>query len=394
MGAGILIVHPGLQHSHQLAWALHEVGLLEGFWSGVPVQSTGSDLRRWIPGKWSQKLKRVEIPSSLCTHPLVFPLMCRATQWLPASLEPGDAAHKVDHWFDAWAAKRISMQRPRAVVAYENAARNSFRAAKALGARCILDAASFHHATGARLNPVKPTPYLAEINRRKDEEVELADLILTCSPLAAESYKLAGFAESKIQVLPLGANLPFAQRAFQRHLEPLHFVFAGGLRKLKAVDVICEAFTRLSQEGLPYRLTFVGGEAEKGWVDLIGRVPNARYLPNIPQAELFDLFCQVDCLLLPSRYDAFGMVVAEAMACGTPAIVSHNTGAKVMVEAVPGAGWVVDCTVDSLLKCLRARIEDRQSVFSARPFAQRAAAQFTWQAYRSRAGIAVKQWMK
>jgi glycosyltransferase involved in cell wall biosynthesis len=368
--------------------------MLQGFWSGVPIQSIGSNVNQWLPKKWSSKLKRADIPSKLCEHPLMFPLLYRATQWLPLVLEPRDIAHRIDYFFDAWVAKRIRVQRPRVVVAYENAARDTFLAAKAMGVRCILDAASFHHATSARLSPSEPTSLFPAINRRKDEEVELADLILTCSPLAAESYVAAGVPESKIQVLPLGAALPSKISIHQKHSEALHFVFAGGLRKLKAIDVICKAFSRLNQDGVPYRLTFVGGEAEEGWIKLIRNTPSCRYLPSIPQAELFNLLGSADCLLLPSRYDAFGMVVAEAMACGTPAIVSSNTGAKLMIEAVPGAGWVVDCSVEGLLQCLRARIRDRDGVFAARLHARTAAAQFTWQAYRQRAAVAFTKWLR
>lgn len=389
----VLVVHPGLQHAHQLAWALHEVNLLQGFWSGVPIQATGSSIGRWLPAYLARKLKEVDVPAQMCRHPVWFPVLSRSTRWLPRAMHPGDVACRIDHWFDAWAAPRVVQARPRAVVAYENAARDTFRAAKAAGVRCILDAASIHHEMGARLNPVAPTPYLRQVNQRKAEEIELADLILTCSPLAAESYRAAGVPDSKLQPISLGANLPTVDFEWKKHSKPLHFVFAGALSRRKAIDLILEAFSALYALGMPYRLSFVGGEAEPGWVEKIQNLPEATYFPSMAQRDLFAFIEDADCLLLPSRYDAFGMVVAEAMAVGTPAIVSTNTGAKLMIDAVPGAGWVVDCNADSLFDCVHARLSDRTSLFDARAHAREAARQFTWSAYRHRAGSAIAHWL-
>ncbi len=391
----ILVVHPGLQYAHQLAWALNEAELLQGFWSGIPVQSIGATIGKWLPFQWTRKLKRADIPASICIHPFWFPLLYRSTRWLPDRLEPGDLAHRIDHWFDdKWAAPRISKERPGAVVAYENSARATFLAAKAVGSLCILDAASFHHATGSRLSPSTSSPYLPEINRRKDEEVALADLILTCSPLAAESYLAAGVPASKLCPIPLGATLPNIHMTWVKHDAPLHFVFAGALSRRKSIDLIMDAFAALHALGLPYRLSFVGGEAEPGWIQKILQTPCATYIPSMAQSDLFAFFGEADCLLLPSRYDSFGMVVAEAMACGMPAIVSTNTGAKVMIESVPESGWIVECTAIGLLQCLRARIEDRESLFQARPHARSVAQQFTWQAYRRRVSNAITQWLE
>ena len=78
-------------------------------------------------------------------------------------------------FYDWWVSRHIGGLMPKAVVAYENAACHTFRQAKELGARCILDAPSLHHEAQARLMPSMTAPHLREINRRKDEEIGLAD---------------------------------------------------------------------------------------------------------------------------------------------------------------------------------------------------------------------------
>jgi glycosyltransferase involved in cell wall biosynthesis len=313
---------------------------------------------------------------------------------LPKGFSREDFVHRNFHFYDWWVAQHIAQLKPKVVVAYENSAYHTFRAAKAIGARCILDAPSLHHVSQSKLLKFKQTPYLAEITRRKNEEIASADLVLTCSPLAAESYVENGVVASKVKPILLGATLPDGIGEWHSHHEPLHFMFAGALRHLKAIDHILQAFRMLNAEGLQYRLSFVGGEGEPGWVEAISKTPNAFYLGSMSQVALYQQLAQADCLLLPSRYDSFGMVVAEAMACGTPAIVSTQTGAKAMIEQFPKAGWIVECDVEALYHCVKARIQNREELFAARAAALVASQEFTWQAYRKRVGLFIEEWMK
>ena len=47
MSARVVVAHPGRQHSHQLAAALHERGVLYQYWTGLPLRR-GSSAGRWL----------------------------------------------------------------------------------------------------------------------------------------------------------------------------------------------------------------------------------------------------------------------------------------------------------------------------------------------------------
>ena len=390
---GILVAHPTLQHSHQLALALHEKGCLRAFWSGVPVLAPDELAPPWMPLPLRQKIKQVAIPGALRLHPLRFQLALRvATPLLPlAELDFGDLAHRVFHWFDAWTAQRVVQLRPKVVVAYENSAYRTFAAAKSIGARCVLDAASLHHHASAMLVPYTPTKFDAEVNRRKDAEAEMADLILTCSPLAAGSYIECGVSRVKIRPLLLGADLPNSAVDLWNEGRVPSFIFAGVLSRRKSVDLIVEAFLRLKSEGFKFRLQFVGNVAEPALLKSIEQLPEASHHDGVAQSDLYALMGVADCLLLPSRFDSFGMVVAEAMACGTPALVSTQTGAKAIIQEFEGSGWVVKPDVEALTRQLRELLRNPALLHAARPRARAAAGSYTWAAYRQRAFETIAQ---
>jgi len=384
----ILVANPTLLYSHQLALGLHENDLLKAFWCGVPVASPDEALPTWMPENQRRKIRRVDIPAALRVHPLRFQLCLRgANALVPAALlgHPGDFNHRVFHWFDAWTAKRIERLKPKVVIAYENSAYHTFAAAKAIGARCVLDAASYHHRTASELMVQRRSPFEAEINRRKDVEANMADLILTCSPLAADSYIEHGLPAAKVHPVMLGAELPGNMPEYARRVGPPRFIFAGALSRRKSVDLILSTFKRLAAEGHVYELQFVGGMTDSSLAEQLKETPFTIYHPSMAQRDLYPMMAQSDCLLLPSRFDSFGMVVAEAMACGTPALVSTRTGARAIIDDAPGSGWVVEPEGEALYRQVQDLLLNPGKLQSARPLAQRAAENYTWQAYRKRA---------
>jgi D-inositol-3-phosphate glycosyltransferase len=67
------------------------------------------------------------------------------------------------------------------------------------------------------------------------------------------------------------------------------------------------------------------------------------FLPAQPHDRLPDLYRAADVVVVPSRSESFGLVAAEAQACGIPVVAAHVGGlAHVVDDGVSGllvSGW-------------------------------------------------------
>lgn len=380
----ILVTHPGRQHSHQAALALDGAGALAGYWSGVPS----------TPRQFDRVPRRLRAAVGRYRPIAIAPERARWAPWVPAWRRVGDRLlpRGLAAWsdfaacraFDRWVATRIDDAPAGAVIACEISAADTFEAAHRRGWRRLLDAPSFHHRTQDELTGVRESAGLhARLARVKDEEIARADHVLTVSPLARESYVAAGVPAAKVHSIELGADLEtFRPAATPRTGPELVFLFCGAMLHRKGFDLLVEAFRSLGDD-VAARLRIAGpqGDASAALGAADARIER---LGALSQDALACAMRDADCLVLPSRHDSYGMVVAEALACGLPALVSATVGAKSLVTE-GRTGWVVP-TADAAALAHRMRwcAEHPAGVRALRDACRRAAESATWESYHQR----------
>ena len=380
----VLVTHPGRQHSHQAALGLQKAGLLAGYWAGVPCLEEHG---RIVPDAvWQRLIQYAPVPLAADR--------VRWAPWVPAlrrlgdRLLPADAARWNDfracRAFDRWAARRLRGSGASAVIACEISALSTFREAKRRGMVAILDAASIHRAAQDRLHGTTDSPRLhRRVAEVKDEEIALADHILTVSELARQTYLDAGVPAEKVHALTLGADTELFSPPEQAPArDGLVFLFAGAAIRRKGFDLLVEAFERVQAEEPLARLRVVGPRGDLGHL-LDGR-PGISAAGAVDQRSLAEEFRGADCLVLPSRNDSYAMVVTEALASGLPVIVSEMVGAKDLV--IEGEnGWIVPVeNVQALADRMRWCARNPQAVRAMREDCRRSAETATWPAYHDR----------
>jgi len=112
------------------------------------------------------------------------------------------------------------------------------------------------------------------------------------------------------------------------------FLFVGRIWEEKGILELLQAI------GEHYPLTVVGDGPRRA--ELALRYPLVRFLGWLPPEQVAQEMREALAVILPSVYlEAFGLVVAEALALGVPVVVSDRAGAASLVE--PGVnGFVVD----------------------------------------------------
>ena len=286
--------------------------------------------------------------------------------------------------FDARVAARLAAHPAQVVVGFENSARDTFRAARARGMTCVLDASSVHYqAQRMAFSDVAPNPRRASVERRKQEEIELAHHIVTLSSFARDTYLRAGVPDEKLTIVPLGIDTSTPPPGSEPRADDgvFRFMFAGNLTYAKGVDLLLQAFEAIPHDDVELVLAGAAGDAAQALGRTGRRVRMTGYLQRRALAKEYS---NADVLVLPSRCDGFGQVVPEAMQLGIPCIVSSHVGAKDLIDH-GATGWIVASgNAAALSDCMLEAYRNRSGVRAMGARAAAVARRYSWKDYGAR----------
>jgi glycosyltransferase involved in cell wall biosynthesis len=149
---------------------------------------------------------------------------------------------------------------------------------------------------------------------------------------------------------------------------PARVLVLGRISVRKGVEDVIEVARELSRRGADVQIRVVGGPSL--WSDytrLLSELPreNAEYVGRIRPVEIPAELAASDILLQASKYEPFGLTVAEALAAGVPVVATSEVGAiedvdRSVVEVVaPGDVAGLASAVTAVLERLR---EDPQAL--------------------------------
>jgi glycosyltransferase involved in cell wall biosynthesis len=126
--------------------------------------------------------------------------------------------------------------------------------------------------------------------------------------------------------------------------EKVKFLYVGSLIPRKGLDLLIKAFTRLHVKYPQAVLTIVGDGPERlpiqKFINQNGCAEKITIKGNIPFQIVLQEMCLHDVFVFPTKLDVFGLVIAEAIACGLPVICSKYAGAA--KDIVKKNGIIVD----------------------------------------------------
>ncbi len=137
-------------------------------------------------------------------------------------------------------------------------------------------------------------------------------------------------------------------------------LFLGRVHRIKGIDLLVDAFSDYLKKDPEVRLVIAG--RDEGFLKVLQQQANRLDIADkiifsgqLTEQEKFSAYVDADVFILPSIHEGFPMTVLEAMACGTPVIVTKGCNIS---DALENCGIVIDHDRTQLVQAIESILEN------------------------------------
>ncbi|MBF7123766.1 glycosyltransferase family 4 protein [Pediococcus pentosaceus] len=178
-----------------------------------------------------------------------------------------------------------------------------------------------------------------------------------------------------------GINTPLIEMPIKNR-DNQTFLFVGRDFYRKGGDIVVSAFNRLKLKYPNAKLIIAGPDKDKISKEILN-MSGIDFIGDVSVDKIGQLMTTATCFVMPSRFEAYGLVFIEAMANGMPIIARDKYEMPYFVSE--GSGLVMrtekneKLEVDNLLKCMTELLENRnQYLEKAQEVAPNIAKEYSW----------------
>lgn len=390
----ILVSHPTLNANSKNAFVgLERAGLLREAHTSLFVPEA------WQKYPMLRKVARRTLPPEVASKTRMHPTyevlrVLRTRGGLPSWLVGERNVHGLYAQLDRLVSLSVD-SRLRGVMAYEDGALLTFEAAARQGVgriydlpipfwrtkhALLLDERVNNPAWSALLGGLDDAPVVL---RRKDSELELADVVLSASSTTTDSV-IREFPDKRVVQALYGAPAVHSDDEsdfVQAHRGgPLRLLYVGSLTQRKGLSYMFDAVAELASS---VELTVVGMRTSHKHQLLEQELAKHRHFNSLPHDAILRLMRSSDVLVFPSLIEGSGLVITEALSQGLPVIATNNTIARDIFTAEASAWMVPIQSSSAIVSALEAFVANERYRFASRMTAKAIARGLNWDAYQA-----------
>lgn len=335
----IIVSHSQKQHSYRLAYALQKNNLLKKFFTSIYAKKTYKVFNFFEKSSFYKKLEVKRNFVGLNSKNISLSIIPELYYQIFRKFNSKKSSYVADRLHDYIVSfKLLFIDDYDYIIGYERQSYLSFLISKKRNKINILDLATIHAKEIIEINNKNNGLVMGFSNSDflefeliiKEKEYLLADHFLVLSEYAKNTYVKYGIDPKKIHTVNLGIDLTNFKQKNSYENNMFEILIVSGVRYLKGIKDLIEVVKELLIPN--FKLTIIGGHGDAINYVKENLSDNINYINYLEHDKLKEQYKKASIFVLPSYMDSWAQVVCEAMATGTPVIVSENTGAKDVIQ--------------------------------------------------------------